>query len=602
MKEQDRLRKLFDQARSEEPVLKKDQIDHLVKSEKKVSADKIRLGKPGRGLFNPLNLIIMISTIAFITSLVVIFSINRSEQSEKFVPGPHIYEYSIEQTDDADARESKPEAIKTRIKRKEKLKEESRKISPGIFKHDTLGEVFARDTVIIGEILHLSKEKLERLGFEFNEKGYYYLNELPDGSKINLWSYLKNDQVNKASSVGFGRGGYVNPVIKKEPTKRDYYPVCTSNLKGDDIRGMQGLPELFVENFEYHNDTLVPIVLTWTELGGKKYVSSLAWFKLSDNFFTDLGPGYNNLYEIYKLKRDNPGTMVIYDFSSLHLDIGKAIMLDSLLMPSMGFTITSDSLFYQYGSAPSGVKFWFTSGNMGLQALGAPDIMIDLEDEDKPLLCAVTNLKINMSMNVNPQSYYEVDSTINGDNWIDICVPIRFNNSNGQFWDGNTFWFYPNEDLFNILPDSIGGPMAKEFNLNVIPKLRGTDLNYKPIFGGIMAPDSIYNRKGAEKTVACEYFPSFCEGLPGLDDLNVYPNPVSDILNMEITVSRGKNIDFRVFDIGGRLVIDNMDTKNFTGAGMYRHQMDVSSLEEGFYLLVLTDEEGNRMTRRLIKN
>ena len=58
----------------------------------------------------------------------------------------------------------------------------------------------------------------------------------------------------------------------------------------------------------------------------------------------------------------------------------------------------------------------------------------------------------------------------------------------------------------------------------------------------------------------------------------------------------------KVFDISGRLMIDEFETLKYENGGMFREQFDLSSLKEGFYLLVFTDDEGAKMTRRVIKN
>jgi hypothetical protein len=144
--------------------------------------------------------------------------------------------------------------------------------------------------------------------------------------------------------------------------------------------------------------------------------------------------------------------------------------------------------------------------------------------------------------------------------------------------------------------------MAREYNLNVAPKLRGSDLNHVgvTVVTGVLRSEKDQKAE-SDETVPCEYFPSFCEGLPGLDDLNVYPNPATDILNVEVIISRAKSIDYRVFDISGRLMVDDVETREYQDAGQYKERIDVSSLTEGFYLLVLTDEEGARMTKRIVK-
>jgi len=594
MKSKDRLDKLFTLARSEKPILKSDQVERIVKSGKKVSAKKIKLGTSGRGLFNPLNLIIMISTIAIITSLFFIFnSTTEIPQEGHQIPVPTRIKARSSQKQEI-AKESVPGSSPGQAIPAEAGTSSQTTVITNTNLPDNNIPIVS-DTVIRGQILKLSKEELSRLGFEFDINGYYYLNELPDKSKINLWSYSEKG---KGSSLGFGRGGYVNPVIKIDPTKKDYYPVCTSSLNGDDIRKMVGLPDDFIDRFEYYNDTLVPVILSWSELGGKMSNNRLAWFKVNRDFYIDLGPSFEYLYESY-IEVKEKSCMVIYDYSYSQLNIGKAIYLDHSLISSMGFNLTADSLVYRYGTS---VEFWFTSSGRGLESISNPAIKDDEKDGNKPFLIAISNLLLKTTMNVVPSAFYQVDSTITGSNWIDICVPVKFTNSTGQLWDGSTFWFYPNTNFFECLPDSIGGPMREEFSVNVAPKIQ---INYRytaATIVGVRAPDSIYNKIANEEPVPCQYFPTFCEGLPGLDNLNVYPNPATDMLNAEVTISRGKSIDYRVFDISGRLMIDEVETQKYKDAGMYRQQIDLSSLEEGFYLLVLTDDEGAKMTRRIIKN
>ncbi len=61
-------------------------------------------------------------------------------------------------------------------------------------------------------------------------------------------------------------------------------------------------------------------------------------------------------------------------------------------------------------------------------------------------------------------------------------------------------------------------------------------------------------------------------------------------------------IRFQVFDLDGRLISNGETPADFQSGGQYKHQMDISKLQGGFYLLVMTDEEGARLTRRFVKN
>ena len=104
------------------------------------------------------------------------------------------------------------------------------------------------------------------------------------------------------------------------------------------------------------------------------------------------------------------------------------------------------------------------------------------------------------------------------------------------------FWLVPTVELINCLPDSIAVPMRKEFNRNIKPILAGlTEKNGKPV--KIDTPQNVFSAEELANPVPCQYFPSFCEGLPGLDNLRVYPIPTSDFLNIEILLLQSKKIN-----------------------------------------------------------
>ena len=63
-----------------------------------------------------------------------------------------------------------------------------------------------------------------------------------------------------------------------------------------------------------------------------------------------------------------------------------------------------------------------------------------------------------------------------------------------------------------------------------------------------------------------------------------------------------KENPFRVFDLGGRLLSDEKAPEVYPEGGQYKHQLEISRLQPGLYLLVVTDDEGARMTRRFVKN
>ena len=185
---------------------------------------------------------------------------------------------------------------------------------------------------------------------------------------------------------------------------------------------------------------------------------------------------------------------------------------------------------------------------------------------------------------------------------LNASIPIAIKGYNSaEKYMKVIFWLVPTVELINCLPDSIAVPMRKEFNRNIKPILAGlTEKNGKPV--KIDTPQNVFSAEELANPVPCQYFPSFCEGLPGLDNLRVYPIPTSDFLNIEILLLQSKKITYRLFDISGRVLNDKLPTKDYTVPGQYTEKLDLSGLNPGLYLLVLTDNEGARMTRRILKN
>ncbi len=194
------------------------------------------------------------------------------------------------------------------------------------------------------------------------------------------------------------------------------------------------------------------------------------------------------------------------------------------------------------------------------------------------------------------------------DKLLNISIPISMEGFHltqqlelRQEFEKYIFWIIPTEELINCLPDSISKPMRKEFHKNILPILESlTEKNGKPVdvdtTSDFIPPEELAN------PVPCLYFPSFCEGLPGLVNFSVYPIPSSDFLNIEILLLQSKKITYRLFDISGRLLNDKLPARNYSEPGQYTEKMDLSGLNSGLYLLVLTDQEGARMTRRILKN
>lgn len=78
--------------------------------------------------------------------------------------------------------------------------------------------------------------------------------------------------------------------------------------------------------------------------------------------------------------------------------------------------------------------------------------------------------------------------------------------------------------------------------------------------------------------------------------LNIYPNPAHNILNVDFNSSSDGNLDFRVFDITGKMV---MSGKYASQKGMNTFTLNLSELNKGMYFINVNDGTDN-MTRKLV--
>jgi len=61
----------------------------------------------------------------------------------------------------------------------------------------------------------------------------------------------------------------------------------------------------------------------------------------------------------------------------------------------------------------------------------------------------------------------------------------------------------------------------------------------------------------------------------------IYPNPASDILTMDVSLDRDQQISVCIYDLTGRLMLTHMQTLS---AGDQELKLDISALPAGYYL------------------
>jgi hypothetical protein len=153
-----------------------------------------------------------------------------------------------------------------------------------------------------------------------------------------------------------------------------------------------------------------------------------------------------------------------------------------------------------------------------------------------------------------------------------------------------------------MLPDDIGFPgvtVTMYANIILQPgetyhiKLAVADVSDTALDSGVFLEGASFS---AFPISAVEDFNNWLNGV----SLNVFPNPASDFLNVDIHVQQDARMDVRILDITGKAVAQPMS--NVSVQQHFLQQIDISDLSYGVYLLELTDRStGYSQTQRFQK-
>jgi hypothetical protein len=87
--------------------------------------------------------------------------------------------------------------------------------------------------------------------------------------------------------------------------------------------------------------------------------------------------------------------------------------------------------------------------------------------------------------------------------------------------------------------------------------------------------------------------------IPFVKNLNAWPNPVSDLLNVTFTSGHNSNVFLDVIDMQGRIIKTTEGIKVFTD-NKIEMQIDVATLEAGIYFYRITDGESSICSRFIV--
>jgi len=78
----------------------------------------------------------------------------------------------------------------------------------------------------------------------------------------------------------------------------------------------------------------------------------------------------------------------------------------------------------------------------------------------------------------------------------------------------------------------------------------------------------------------------------------VFPNPVSDLLTVELTVAQSSGLDLSLYSINGALI---QHKSLSVGTGRFQTQLDLQGVSAGFYFLEVITEEGRGIRKVVVE-
>ncbi len=98
-----------------------------------------------------------------------------------------------------------------------------------------------------------------------------------------------------------------------------------------------------------------------------------------------------------------------------------------------------------------------------------------------------------------------------------------------------------------------------------------------------------YRLKQTDLNGDYSYSQTIAIAIPGIEIITLYPNPVSDNFQYTISSSDNTEVKISVIDMLGRKVVEK---NSAVTQGLSNHNMDVSKISNGSYLLQIITNKG----------
>jgi hypothetical protein len=146
------------------------------------------------------------------------------------------------------------------------------------------------------------------------------------------------------------------------------------------------------------------------------------------------------------------------------------------------------------------------------------------------------------------------------------------------------FWYEPTDEFLALLPQDIRKQLTYELAL---------------ISDATQTPSQLTTENPNDSTPeieSCVYLDPCADIKTNITDMILFPNPTKGIVNVSISLSKSVGGDIKVTNLTGQPFLE----KRIEDCSVKR-TLDVSNLPAGLYLVTLLSDEGDKLTRRVIR-
>jgi len=240
----------------------------------------------------------------------------------------------------------------------------------------------------------------------------------------------------------------------------------------------------------------------------------------------------------------------------------------------------SDTIKKQPESVPYSIRTPKFALQLALKMTGLnfyPDYITDLTGKS---IINVNNVVNDSSVvNLNSESI-NLSTSRNVETLIPVLINIIYSGNKNNY----LAWFNKTDDFIKALPYNIGEDIKLEY---------AKYINFTYIYQKGISID----KKESEEN---KYFQSGKLNIPGINELNLYPNPVDEVLNIDFVNESPVNIDMYITDISGKLIQGLNKSFKFNNPGQHSEKIMLGELVPGIYILMLRSSDGSMINKRIV--